>query len=185
MGTNLKRIFQRYSLSISEMFVTHLLIYRNKDIIEANRKDIDVSQVLAAKTIRDYDDAYTKKMFNYSTVDNYYRDASCCRFIEHVRIPLLCINALDDPISSLPCIPFDEIAINPNVVLALTQYGGHLGWFEHHYRPSRWVDKPLTEFIIAMFQACDQRKDIKILDTQVAAHYVKATRKVKTRQTSP
>lgn len=147
------------------------------EIIEAERKDIDVTQVLAAKTIREYDDAYTKKMFNYSTVDNYYRDASCCRVIEHVRIPLLCINALDDPISSLPCIPFDEIMINPYVVLALTQYGGHLGWFEHAYRPSRWVDKPLAEYIVAMFQAYDQRPDIKPLDTQVAARCVTATRK--------
>lgn len=147
-------------------------------MILAGRKDIDLTEVMASKTIREYDDAYTKKMFNYSTVDNYYRDSSCCRFIEHVRIPLLCINALDDPISYRPCIPFDEITINPNVVLAVTQYGGHLGWFEHAYRPSRWVDKPLTEFIIAMFQACDQRKDIvEHFDTQVAVRCVNATRK--------
>lgn len=114
--------------------------------------EIDLQEVLAAKTIREYDNACTKKMSNYSTVNNYYRDASCVRVIEHVRIPLLCINALDDPISNVECIPVDEIRVNPYIIFAGTKHGGHLGWFEHAVRPSRWVDKPIAEFIVAMFQ---------------------------------
>jgi predicted alpha/beta-fold hydrolase len=65
---------------------------------------------------------------------------------------LLCLNALDDPIAAPECIPYDEIKTNPNVVLATTDYGGHIGWFEHNKKPIRWMVKPLTEFIIAMFQ---------------------------------
>lgn len=133
------------------IFVLSSSVFRNKEIM-LTRGDIDISEVLAAKTIREYDDACTKKMSNYTTVNNYYRDGSCARVIEHVRIPLLCINALDDPISRFHTIPIDEIKINPNIVLAATKHGGHLGWFEHTVRPSRWVDKPLTEFIVAMFQ---------------------------------
>lgn len=114
--------------------------------------DIDIDEVIAAKTVRAYDDACTKKMSNYTTVNNYYRDGSCARVIEHVRIPLLCINALDDPISLAQCIPLDEIKINPYIILAATKHGGHLGWFEHSYRPCRWIDKPIAEFIVAMFQ---------------------------------
>ncbi|KAG2192102.1 hypothetical protein INT46_006989 [Mucor plumbeus] len=134
-------------------------------------------EVMAAKTIREFDDACTRKMFDYTTVNNYYRDASSCRFIEHVKVPLLCLNALDDPIAAAECIPYDEIKTNPNVVLATTDYGGHLGWFEHNKYPTRWMVKPLTEFIVAMFQAHDIRKvqgeqlnaeaiDDKILDIQ-------------------
>jgi hypothetical protein len=144
-----------------------------------SRGDIDISEVLAAKTIREYDDACTKKMSNYTTVNNYYRDGSCARVIEHVKIPLLCINALDDPISRVHTIPIDEIRINPHIVLAATKHGGHLGWFEHSMRPSRWVDKPLAEFIVAMFQAHDPRKETKRLDTQVALRSAKAIRKIK------
>jgi predicted alpha/beta-fold hydrolase len=118
-------------------------------------------EVMAAKTIREFDDACTRKMFNYTTVNNYYRDASSCRFIEHVKIPLLCMNALDDPIAAASCIPYDEIKINPYIVLATTDYGGHLGWFEHTRKPTRWMVKPLSEFIVAMFHLKKKKKKKK------------------------
>jgi predicted alpha/beta-fold hydrolase len=125
---------------------------------------VDPEEVMAAQTIRDFDDACTRKMFDYTTVNNYYRDASSCRFIEHVKVPLLCLNALDDPISAAECIPYDEIKTNPNVVLATTDYGGHLGWFEHIKYPTRWMVKPLGEFIVAMFQVKKKQYDCKVIE---------------------
>ncbi|RCI01911.1 hypothetical protein CU098_010711 [Rhizopus stolonifer] len=131
----------------------------HKDVMEKGGL-IDSDKIMTAQTIREFDDACTRRMFGFTTVDNYYRDASSCRFIEHVKVPLLCLNALDDPIAAASCIPYEEIKINPHVVLATTAYGGHLGWFEHNKSPTRWMVKPLSEFIIAMFQAYDVR-DIK------------------------
>ncbi|KAI8147451.1 Alpha/Beta hydrolase protein [Fennellomyces sp. T-0311] len=140
MAGNLKRAFGRHA----EML--------------CKNKDVSLDEVMSATTIRQFDDACTRKVFGYSTVNNYYRDASSCRFIEHVRIPLLCMNALDDPISPAESIPYDEIKINPHVILATTDYGGHIGWFEHFRHPTRWVVKPLAEFIVAMFEAHDTRQ---------------------------
>lgn len=121
---------------------------------------------MASQTIRQFDDACTRRIFGYTTVNNYYRDASSCRFIEHVRVPLLCFNALDDPIAVEESIPYDEIKINPYVVLATTDKGGHLGWFEHSWQPTRWIVKPLAEFIVAMFEAHDIRTKPLHLDPE-------------------
>ncbi|OBZ89130.1 hypothetical protein A0J61_02831 [Choanephora cucurbitarum] len=146
--------------------------FRHKDIITKGGK-VDNEKIMAAQTIRDFDDACTRRMFGFSTVDNYYRDASSCRFVEHVKVPLLCMNALDDPIASAECIPYDEIKVNPHVVLATTDYGGHLGWFENNKNPTRWMVKPLAEFITAMFQAYDIRQakgeslDTKTVDDKI------------------
>ncbi|KAI8376086.1 Alpha/Beta hydrolase protein [Radiomyces spectabilis] len=150
MANNLKRLFEV-----------------NKEMM-AQRQDISYDQVMAAQSIREFDDACTRKVFGYTTVNNYYREASSSQFIEHVKVPLLCLNAMDDPIATPECIPWDEIKINPYVVLATTEHGGHLGWFEHFYHPSRWVDKPLAEFIVAMFEAYDPRfkSDSALLDPQ-------------------
>ncbi|KAI9256846.1 Alpha/Beta hydrolase protein [Helicostylum pulchrum] len=120
---------------------------------------INPDEIMSSKTMRQFDDACTRKMFDFTTVNNYYRDASSCRFIEHVKVPLLCLNALDDPIAHGICIPYDEIKTNRNIVLATTKYGGHIGWFEHNAYPTRWMAKPLTEFIVAMFQAFDVREN--------------------------
>ncbi|GAA5800567.1 hypothetical protein HPULCUR_006003 [Helicostylum pulchrum] len=150
------------------------IFLQNKDVM-LTHGEIVLEEVLAAKTIRQYDDACTKKMSNYTTVNNYYRDASCSRVIEHVRVPLLCINALDDPISIIHSIPLDEIRVNPYIVLVGTKHGGHLGWFEHSYRPSRWIDKPIAEFMMAMFQA---KSGIQ-LDKETARKSAKLIRKVR------
>ncbi|KAI8096462.1 Alpha/Beta hydrolase protein [Halteromyces radiatus] len=114
--------------------------------------ELILEDVLTANTIRDFDRAYTSKMFGYTTVNNYYRDSSSASYIEHVRIPLVCINALDDPIALSVCIPWEEIKVNPYVLMMTTDYGGHLGWFQHFLSPSRWIDQPLAEIISALFK---------------------------------
>lgn len=132
----------------------HCLIHtthRHMNILKKSGK-IDPKEIMSATSIREFDNACTRKMFDYASVDQYYDDASSFRFIKDVQVPLLCLNALDDPIANPACIPYKEIEANPNVVLATTEEGGHLGWFENTNNPTRWMIKPLSEFIIAMFQ---------------------------------
>ncbi|KAG0171069.1 hypothetical protein DFQ28_010557 [Apophysomyces sp. BC1034] len=136
---------------------------RHLDTLKESGK-IDVDQILAAGTLREFDDACTRKLRDYDSVDAYYRDASSHRYIASVRVPLLCMNALDDPIAPAECIPRDEIKKNPYVILATTDYGGHLGWFEHIQYPTRWVSKPLAEFIVALFEANDIRESPQHID---------------------
>jgi predicted alpha/beta-fold hydrolase len=40
------------------------------------------------------------------------------------------LNSLDDPISHFQSIPFDVSKLNKNIVLAVTEKGGHLGFSE-------------------------------------------------------
>lgn len=128
----------------------------------AKHPAVDVDKVQEAQTIREFDDCVTRTMCDYDTVNDYYRDASSSVIIKNVKVPLLCFNALDDPISPAESIPYDEIKINPNVVLATTQHGGHLGWFEGNWSPTRWIVKPLAEFIVAMFEAYDENAAARV-----------------------
>ncbi|KAI8333037.1 Alpha/Beta hydrolase protein [Chlamydoabsidia padenii] len=139
MATNLKNLYTIHEDVLQKSTVVHK------------------NDVMSATTLRAFDEAFTRRMFGYASVHDYYFDASSSRKIEHVKIPLLCLNAQDDPIAHHECLPVDEIKANPNVILALTPYGGHIGWFEHIRKPSRWMSKPLVEFITAVFQAHDQR----------------------------
>ncbi|ORX62721.1 AB-hydrolase YheT [Hesseltinella vesiculosa] len=132
MATNLKNLYQRHEALLSK-----------------NPK-IDNEQILLASTLREFDDACTRRMFDYPSVDAYYEDASSDQRIGNVRIPLLCLNALDDPIAHHSALPFRQVKENPNVVLALTSQGGHIGWFEYFVSPTRWVTKPIVEFIAAI-----------------------------------
>ena len=61
-------------------------------------------------------------------MDAYYAGSSSSLSIPHVRVPLLIIQAADDPIAPVAAIPFEAIQANPQCLLVVTPSGGHLGW---------------------------------------------------------
>ncbi|KAM0252123.1 hypothetical protein ACHAQJ_007863 [Trichoderma viride] len=75
-------------------------------------------------------------MWNYPTETVYYREASSVTPLLSVRIPLLALNSEDDPLSPYIGLPIEEAKQNPYVVLVVTSFGGHLGWFQQD--GSRW-----------------------------------------------
>lgn len=91
-------------------------------------------------------------LFKYASVHEFYTDASCMTRLPHVAVPLLCINAADDPISiTLP--PEEQVRANPNVILCVTRAGGHLGFFESSGASSEergplrtWSSRVIAEF---------------------------------------
>jgi hypothetical protein len=63
--------------------------------------------------------------------------------------PLLSINAFDDPILDGRTIPISSFTSSTHVYAAITGSGGHLGWFDGVGKKSRWVLKPVREFLSA------------------------------------
>ena len=104
--------------------------------------------------------------FPFDTADEYYVGASSLNVLHNIRRPVLCFNALDDPIvpseltkpvmtvMGLRDFIAPKIGItvekkgrgNPNIFLALTPQGGHLGWWTG-WRPVRWISKPILEYL--------------------------------------
>lgn len=72
-------------------------------------------------------------------------------------MPFLAINAADDPIVAHN--PTEETEAGLTSALAVTPYGGHLGWFQggsfltglfgRGIPPDRWVRQPVLEFLRA------------------------------------
>ena len=70
---------------------------------------VSMNMVGQSRTVREYDNLVTRITLGYDTVDDCYRGVSSCCHVKEVRVPLLCLNALDDPIAVAECIPYDEI----------------------------------------------------------------------------
>lgn len=95
---------------------------------------LDIAAVKNSKSVREFDHQLTRVTFKYPTVDDYYADASSLKKLQGVKIPLLCVNAKDDPISII--VPSRaQVEANPNVILCVTKSGGHLGFFESGFDP--------------------------------------------------
>lgn len=91
--------------------------------------------------------------FPLASAQHYYRWASCYNYVSNIRVPLLAVNALDDPMSPVLPVPIPEQA--GYAILAITtRGGGHLGWFEGGrgggwWKVERWVNDPIIEWIRA------------------------------------
>ncbi|KAI1763027.1 AB-hydrolase YheT [Hypoxylon sp. FL1150] len=107
--------------------------------------NIDTAHLFSLKYLYEFDRAYQCPTWGYPTEEAYYRDASSSDSLLGVRIPLLAINAVDDPIASSLALPYAEASTNPYTVLCTTSLGGHLGWFE--IGGGRWHGKPVCNFL--------------------------------------
>lgn len=115
-------------------------------------------KALQAKTIRDFDDAITRVSFEWPDVDAYYAGSSSSLSIPNVRVPLLIIQAADDPIAPKEAVPFEAIAANPQCLLVMTPTGGHLGWCggKGGATGAPWTDAAVAEYFTAVRQLLSQ-----------------------------
>ena len=89
---------------------------------------IDLERGLAADTVRDFDSAVLVPMFKYKDFREYCVDASILHRLPAVAVPLLLINAADDPIADVLGIDADAVRANANVIACITSEGGHVAW---------------------------------------------------------
>lgn len=60
-------------------------------------------EVMAAKTVREFDASFTAPLFKYKSWADYYHDAALYWKVLRIPIPTLCLNAADDCFSPIKC----------------------------------------------------------------------------------
>ncbi|KAI3755186.1 hypothetical protein L1987_54981 [Smallanthus sonchifolius] len=103
-----------------------------------------------SRSIRDFNDCSARIAGNFETIDAFHRWASSARLVTNVSVPLLCVNAIDDPVCTDEAIPWDECRKNKNIVLATTQHGGHIAFFEGISGKSLWWIRVVEEFLSSL-----------------------------------
>lgn len=138
---------------------------------------------LQAKTIRDYDDLLTAKMFGYGTAAEYYKKASLTHKTDLVHTPVISLSAADDPFAprESECVsfavavtlcaqfpvfrsaalPLDSLARNDRVAMILTSHGGHIGFLEGLFFPrSTLLERAVGQCAKAIFENVDEWKAV-------------------------
>lgn len=87
----------------------------------------DLPRVLAAKTLRIFDDAFTAPLHGFSGVEDYWHRASAKPHLSKVSIPSLLINAHNDPLVPAASLPLAS-NVSPAVQLCQPETGGHVGF---------------------------------------------------------
>ena len=138
----LGRIYsQKMTAGLQKLFAQHCDYLAQND-------GVTKEEVLKAKSLREFDDAFTSRVFNLGGASRYYRIASSRAQIGQIKSPLLILNSRDDPLAPARGLPLSEAKANENVALALSDYGGHIGWYCPGGR--RWFAEVISEAVQGM-----------------------------------
>ena len=116
------------------------IIKTNEAFLRHHVENVDFVKLYKSKSSFEFDSEYTCKMLGYKNPEHYYRDSSCVEHLHNIRRPTLAISAIDDPVVTGECIPYEEFKTNGYLLLALTRRGGHIGWFTGGLNPKRVRD---------------------------------------------
>ena len=98
------------------------------------------------RTIYDFDDYYTARLFGFGTAANYYQTQSSNQFLEKIRIPALLVIAKDDPLVPFSVYDHPAFKTNPCLRLLAVEHGGHLGFIARGERRF-WLDEVVVEWM--------------------------------------
>ncbi|GBP07332.1 Retrovirus-related Pol polyprotein from transposon TNT 1-94 [Eumeta japonica] len=113
------------------LFISQLMEEFQVDVGNPRHNLIE-REIIAAATLPELDEAYTRRVHNFPSTTDLYRWSSSLHYLEHIDKPMIFINAKDDPI-----VPEDLLSPIKNFAASRHQtcyielaHGGHLGFYE-------------------------------------------------------
>jgi abhydrolase domain-containing protein 2 len=112
----------------------------------------DMKRTLSATSVTHVDTHLQKHLVKFNTLEEYYDQQSCCHHLHKItNIPVLLLNALDDPIVVKELLENarNYASTSPNAMFVLTKHGSHMGYFEGGWlipNTVTWLDRMLIQF---------------------------------------
>jgi len=108
---------------------------------------IQKKEVKKIKSIEEFDDVYTAKMYGFASAKEYYERCSARQFLKNIKIPTLIIQALDDPFMKPSNLPKTE-ELSSSIKLELYEKGGHVGFIEGSiFNPKYFLEKRIINYL--------------------------------------
>ena len=107
----------------------------------------DIDLVLGARDLYAFDNLVTAPLHGYRDTDDYYARASAKPLLKNVRLPLLLINARNDPFYPAHALPA-AADVSATVTLEQPASGGHAGFAQGGLPPGNiaWLPQRLLQF---------------------------------------
>ncbi|XP_055332862.1 monoacylglycerol lipase ABHD2-like [Paramacrobiotus metropolitanus] len=142
--------------NMKKLFARHRDILFSDDMMKTHPK-INMDAVFQATCLEQIDEHFTRFVLGYENLDKMYQDLSCSGKLHMINIPMVFINALDDPIVPPNLLDFvkDHTSNHETSMLVVTRHGGHLGFLEGDSllmpNPVSWLSRFVVEYSDAVF----------------------------------
>ncbi|WP_462250126.1 YheT family hydrolase [Ekhidna sp.] len=109
-------------------FITKL----KEKILEKSSKvelPVDLEEIKRVRNFEELDEAFTLKIHpEYKDAHDFYARITSDQFLPNIKIPLLIVNAQNDPMLGDPCYPTELASKSNNIFLEIPKKGGHVGF---------------------------------------------------------
>ena len=98
-------------------------------------------------TFQEFDDRYTAPIHGFADAEDYWRRCSCLPVLKQISIPTLLINARNDPFLGEACYPIAAAEANPQLLLEMPAFGGHVGFMDLGAGGEYWSETRALSFL--------------------------------------
>lgn len=99
------------------------------------------------RRFRDFDNALTAPLHGFRDAQDYYATCSSRRYLRHISVPTLILQADDDPLMTSQSIP-STAELSSAVTLELSRGGGHVGFVNGSpLRPNMWLAERISRHL--------------------------------------
>jgi predicted alpha/beta-fold hydrolase len=106
----------------------------------------DLEKLMTLENLPDFDDAFTAPLHGFKDADDYYEQCSSLPFLEHIEVPTLLVNAVNDPFLSPLCYPHELAKRCTQLTFEAPEQGGHVGFYQWGKGNVMWSELRALEF---------------------------------------
>lgn len=162
--------FRRFYLYIMTENVKNIIMkHRHILLSEDVKKSFNLNErdIIAAATLPELDEAYTRRVHNFTSVKELYKWSSSINYLSGIEKPMIFINARDDPLVPDELLaPVKEFALSRKGILYVElANGGHLGFYEGgliYPNPVTWLDRAVVALIGGLVLATNDVAQSKV-----------------------
>ena len=127
----------------------HETVCQKMQLFPGQIDDVDFHKI---HSFKGFDDRYTAPLNGFASAEDYWEKCSSKRFMSHIRVPTLLINAQNDPFLSRECYPIELAKQSSFLFLETPRTGGHVGFVTFNSSEEYWSERRAVSFLEAILQ---------------------------------
>jgi predicted alpha/beta-fold hydrolase len=122
----------QFNRGLSRIYRHYLLRSLIRSVMEKHRiiglaARINLDAIRGCRDFWVFDNEFTARLNGFKDVHDYYQRSSCRQYLHAIKTPALILHAKDDPFMTPRTVP-TEHELSAQVVLELSEHGGHVGF---------------------------------------------------------
>lgn len=128
-----------------QRFLKKLLLKIEKKAIKFPEiiKGISLDQI---HTFDDFHKHFTVPLHGFESLEDFFTTATCDQSFDRIQVPVLIVNAKNDPMLGAKCYPVTIAQNHPYLYLEMPERGGHVG-FSQKQNGQPWMEVRMERFI--------------------------------------